>query len=257
MVTALGGAVGGVAAHHYGGKLLSYRDDLMEETVQEARDEALFSMQNKVDNLVESLKNINDKIDKQQSEIDTKSDTVIDQFKEDLEEVVQVVNTGRKSIEIGDNTLKDSCAKENFNDTGINKGMDALGEARQTLDTASFKLQALLDRINGKSNFWGESELKSLYEFLDSLTLLQELAFIHIVYILCILIVIWNIYSIIFANELVKYFNIEEKYPRWNKFFTLRRKYQRYYLTLNLIYFVVFSLFVLALDLLTLEVNPR
>lgn len=130
-------------------------------------------------------------------------------------------------------------------------------EVKINLNSESYKLQSILDKINGKNKFTGESELKSLDEYLDTLSLLQELAFLHIIYIITIFFIVWNIYSVIFANEILKYFNIEEKYPRWNKFFVLRKKYQKYYLGLNLSFFIVLSLFILGLDLLTLFVNVK
>jgi hypothetical protein len=45
---------------------------------------------------------------------------------------------------------------------------------------------------------------------------------------------------------------LENKYPRFNKFFTLRRKFQKYYLGFNLVLFILICILVLCLDILIL-----
>lgn len=152
LTTALGGAIGGVGLHHFGNKILSYRDDLNEEIAQSERDKVLFNMQNKVDNIVSDLKDVKDQISLQQSEIDQKALSSLDQFKEELEEVAKVVNSGRQSIERGCNTLDASCT-ETIDTVNVNNSINLLGEAKQNLSTASAKIQEILDKINGKSNF--------------------------------------------------------------------------------------------------------
>ena len=108
--------------------------------------------------------------------------------------------------------------------------------------------------IQNQNNWYGEFELKVFYDFLDGLTLIQELAFLNTLYIFLTTILGLNIYSIVFANEILRYFQIEEKYPRFQKYFQLRRTYQRYYLVVNGIIFIAFTLIVGGLNLLTLVV---
>ena len=112
--------------------------------------------------------------------------------------------------------------KEVFNI--ISQNIDKLDEAKNNF------IQIILN-INYKSF----PSLEAYYNFLDSLTLLEEAAFLHILYIFLILSMIMNIYSAFFANEIINYFNLEEKYPKLNKFFNLRLQFQRYYLIVNLI----------------------
>lgn len=116
------------------------------------------------------------------------------------------------------------------------------------------KETATADKINNRTNFWGESELNAFYDFLDSLSLIQELALINSAYMVVVTITVLNIYSVVFSNEILKYFNIEEKYPRLQKFFVLRRTYQRYYLSVYGIMFILFTLFIGGLNLLTLAI---
>ena len=50
---------------------------------------------------------------------------------------------------------------------------------------------------------------------------------------------IFNIYSTIFGNEIIKYFKLEEKFPSFAKFIQLRRKFQQYYFILNIILIII------------------
>nr|QRH18073.1 hypothetical protein [Clavulina sp.] len=207
---ALGGAAAGITGHHFGGKLLSYQEDKIKEAIQEERDKTLKYMKEQLDSLVTNVNTMHTKIDAHNEEILNQEDKVLTQYKNEIQEAIETVNNGRRSIEVANETFTKSL-NNGLNETGVNKGLEELTMGKQTLNTASEKLEALLNKIHNRNNFWGESELKTFYEFLDSLSLIQELAFLNTMYILCITIVIWNIYSIVFANEIIKYFNIEEK----------------------------------------------
>ena len=62
----------------------------------------------------------------------------------------------------------------------------------------------------------------------------------HILLFSILIISVINILSVLFGNEVIKYFNLEEKFPRLGLFFRLRLKFQRYYLIWNvLILFLV------------------
>ena len=74
-----------------------------------------------------------------------------------------------------------------------------------------------------------------LINYLDSLTLLQEGGLFHIIIFSTILVIIFDILGIFFGNEIIKYFKLEERFPRLGIFFRLRLKFQRYYLTWNIL----------------------
>jgi hypothetical protein len=63
---------------------------------------------------------------------------------------------------------------------------------------------------------------------------------------------VFNIYSVLFGNEIIKYLKLEEKYPKWNTFFKLRTQFQRYYFILNLILLICIILIAISLNLLVL-----
>ena len=110
--------------------------------------------------------------------------------------------------------------------------------------------------FNNNVFFWLNNKflanfLNGLTNFLDSLSLLEESAFFHILIMLTMIFIMSNIYSVLFGNEIIRIFKLEEKFPKLNKFFQFL-KFQRYYLILNLVYFIVVVSFVLFLDILIL-----
>ena len=91
---------------------------------------------------------------------------------------------------------------------------------------------------------------QGLYDFLDSLTLLEESAFLHIFIFIYILCCVANIISVFFGNEIIRYFNLEERYPKLSIYFKLRAKFQRYYLAWNILGIIFMSVLAIGLNLL-------
>ena len=79
---------------------------------------------------------------------------------------------------------------------------------------------------NEKNKF--VSGLTGLNDYLNSLSILEVSALFHILGSLLILITAFNILSVFFSNEIIKFFNLESKYPKLAKFFHLRRLFQKY-----------------------------
>lgn len=82
------------------------------------------------------------------------------------------------------------------------------------------------------------------------MTLLQESALLHIIIYIYILATVFNILGIFFGNEVIKYFELENKYPKLHIFFKLRAKFQRYYLIWNISILLVVCFLGIFLDLL-------
>ena len=79
----------------------------------------------------------------------------------------------------------------------------------------------------------------NIYDYLDSLTLIEESSLMLIFMFSIILLILTGT---LLSNEIIKYFNIEDKYPSISTFLKIRSKYQRYYLIWN-----VFSLFIICI----------
>ena len=81
-----------------------------------------------------------------------------------------------------------------------------------------------------------------LYNYLDTLTVYQEAALLHFFFFLMIIHNLLNISAALFGNEIIKYFKLEEKFPRLASFFKLRAKLQKYYLMGLVIYMFILCL---------------
>jgi len=84
------------------------------------------------------------------------------------------------------------------------------------------------------------SGFSKFYQYLDSLTLLQELSLLHICMFSVLILTVFNILSVLFGNEILRFFNLEKRFPRLSVFFRLRASLQRYYLMWNVIILLYF-----------------
>ena len=94
--------------------------------------------------------------------------------------------------------------------------------------------------------------LQMYYDFLNSLTLIQEVALMHIFLLITIFFSILSILAVLSGNEPIKDFNLEKKYPKLALFFRLRVKFQRYYLLWNIFYIVLVCMVSVGFNLLIL-----
>jgi hypothetical protein len=75
--------------------------------------------------------------------------------------------------------------------------------------------------------------LKFFYEYLNSLSLWELSALYHLIELVVIAILTFNVLSAVLGNEIIKYFKLEESFPKLSAFLRLRLKFQKYYLTLS------------------------
>ena len=112
------------------------------------------------------------------------------------------------------------------------------------------EIENIMDKFDKESFV---SWLKPLYDFLDSLTLFQESAVVHILLFIVLLLTVFNIFYVFFGNEIITYFKLEQRFPSISGLIRLRAKFQRYYLMWNIfILFLVcgFGIFVNILVLI-------
>lgn len=94
-------------------------------------------------------------------------------------------------------------------EAGLAFGADA---ANKQVESVTDCLKNALDLINTpKNNFSSSINLKSFYDYLDSLTLLEESAVVHILIFILILVTLFSLASTLFVNEIIKYFNVEAR----------------------------------------------
>ena len=95
-------------------------------------------------------------------------------------------------------------------------------------------------------------DLTAFYAYLDTLSLLELSAVFHILILILIVLLLSNIFSVLFGNEIINYFNLDTKYPKLNGYFKLRLKFQRYYLFVNILAIFIICLILISINLLVL-----
>jgi hypothetical protein len=207
-IIALGGTV---LAHHIGGKIYCYHS-----TKEAEKTDAIINQ-----NVLDRLKTIEEKVEK---------------------------GFENQDIVVQANKIAQNCNdKMNSLTTNMeNNQAEAIKDA-ENVQNCIKELTDLLSSINN-NNFKFSLNLDSYYAYLDSLSLLEEAALLHIFIFLFILLTLFNLISILFVNEIIKYFKLEDK-PYLNKVLTLRLKFQKYYLIWNFIILILICLGALFLNL--------
>ena len=95
----------------------------------------------------------------------------------------------------------------------------------------------------------GNFNLDYFTSYLDSLSLLQEAALLHILLFIIIIITLINIFASLFANELLNYFDLEKKFPSISGFLKLRAKFQKYYLSWNIFFLLILIIAAIFLNI--------
>ena len=82
-------------------------------------------------------------------------------------------------------------------------------------------------------------------DYLDTLTLQQHYALVHLIFFIALVVSIINLASVFYSESLIKYLDLETKFPRFSKFFILRRTLKMYYFGwhLSIIFLVLLLLF--------------
>ena len=62
------------------------------------------------------------------------------------------------------------------------------------------------------------------------------------------MVTIVNIFSALFANEIIKYFNLENRFPRLSLFFKIRLTLQKYYIIWNVFVLMVVCIFAVGIN---------
>jgi hypothetical protein len=120
-------------------------------------------------------------------------------------------------------------------------------QASDALEKSNATLQDILEKIAGSSsgsssnNFVDSfnSLLESYKSFLSTLEVEMYCPLLNTLGLITISFCLASIVAIIYGDLLIKYLNLEVKYPRIAKFIQLRRKFQFYYLNFNFLFILV------------------
>ena len=99
------------------------------------------------------------------------------------------------------------------------------------------------------------SDFSKFYKYLDSISILQESSLFHILLFIVLIVTVFNILSVLFGNEIIQFFNLEERFTRLGIFFRLRMKFQRYYLILNVLTLLFVCFVGIIVDILLFTVG--
>ena len=122
-------------------------------------------------------------------------------------------------------------------------------EAQERAMDLQDKMDKFIDDVKN-SNFIMEDWYESFKEYLLTLSIDQTFALLHIIFFVTMLLLVYNIIIIFYSDLIIKYFSLESKYPSFARFIELRRKFQTYYMSLNIIVLLLIIFLLLILNLL-------
>jgi hypothetical protein len=236
-ITAGGMFLAGVVGHHYVSKLLDYKNELAGAKETELKDIAeqknieslhkkLDGLQQSTDNLLEPLTKLADK---------HVPEAQLAAIKEKIDFGASHCKTVKEILDKGPENLDLEYYRAAYRADDVCE--------RATRDVY-IDVKALVDSLNGKNNLVSNLNLDSFYEYLNSLGLLELSALYHLIVLTLICIISFNILSAVLGNEIIKYFNLEERFPKLAVFLRFRLKFVgravKYYLILSfsLIFFI-------------------
>lgn len=240
-LTVLGTFLSGVVGHHYIGKILDYKSEMAASKENELRaissQENMEIMQNKLNTIIKNNENLSKNVE-----------TLMD--KHVPESVLSHVN---ELLEFGGKHCKNvreilDKGPDNVNLDYYQAAYRAAVACEKANREASEVVKKLVYSINGNNKLVPlakptEFNLDNFYKYLNSLNLIEISALYHIIVLLVIAILSFNVLSAVLGNEIINYFKLEENFPKLAAFLRLRLKFQKYYLTLSfsLIFLLIFA----------------
>lgn len=166
---------------------------------------------------------------------------------ENEREILEESNNLRKDVEVLEQKLRNSVEIKRDLQTKYSENIEDINEKIQEVvktseeihnmyesvnnkfDSFINKINTLLNNSNNKSQY-----LDSLQSFFDGLNYEQNLAIVHISGSMFILFSLISIISIFYGDKLIIFFDLENRFPKIAKFIQIRRKFQQYYLIINI-----------------------
>ena len=139
---------------------------------------------------------------------------------------------------------------KNFNDlTSIgNKISQKLSEGNKLTNELQNELLKQINDLNGGKGSGSASNLfidnfsvliENFHDFLSSLTLVQHFSLVNILIGTLVLNSLTTIIFIFYSDFLIKFFNLEQKFPSLSKFIKIRKKFQQFYFLLNILIIII------------------
>lgn len=232
-LTVLSTFLSGVVGHHYIGKILDYKSEMAASKEMELRaiseKENMEIIQNKLNGIIKNNQNLSKNVE-----------TLIDKHipESQLSHVNDLLDLGSKQCK----NVREILDKgpDNINLDFYQAAYRAAVACEKANREASDSVKKLIESLNGSNKLISDFNLESFYKYLNSLNLIELSALYHILVLVAIAFLSFNILSAVLGNEIIKYFKLEE--TKLAAFLRLRLKFQKYYLTLSfsLIFLLIF-----------------
>nr|YP_010170415.1 LAGLIDADG homing endonuclease [Phanerochaete carnosa]QRZ60397.1 LAGLIDADG homing endonuclease [Phanerochaete carnosa] len=227
--------IGGGIGYHYVDRAMSYSSTIAERIEQQARVDKLNRIESSVTQTQELLKSIS-------SEANTLKTTPV---KPGHSLDSNAVNKVLEDIQGCWQEMSSVANTEYLTPEGQNK----LLAGSKNIEQHCEQIQQIIESSN-KDSFI--SWINQLNDYLNSISLLQESAILHVFLFLILIVTVVNILAALLGNEIIKYFNLESRFPRLAIFFRLRTTFQRYYLLWNIFVLVIICFFGIFINVLVL-----
>jgi hypothetical protein len=183
---------------------------------------------------------------------------------ETKKEIIEESNNLKKDVEILEQKLRNSVEikrelqtkySENSGDTSINDKIQEVintgEEIHNMYESVNNKFDSFINKINTLLNSGNKSQyLDSLQNFFDGLNYEQNLAIVHISGSIFILFSLFTLISIFYGDKLIRFFDLENRFPKLAKFIQIRRKFQQYYLLINISLMIVILLLIIYVNII-------
>ena len=96
------------------------------------------------------------------------------------------------------------------------------------------------------------SGVSDIFQFVENLSILQHSVLLDILLFILLILTVINILSALFGNEIIKYFNLEKRFPRLSLFFKIRANLQKYYIMWNVFILMFVCVFGVCINMVVL-----
>jgi hypothetical protein len=220
---------------------------------------------------------LEDKINKQETkyeELNNKYKSLLEKNLNKLEnerEILEESNNLRKDVEVLDNKLRNSLEirrelqhkySENSGGGADSKITDKIQEVENTnveihnmYESVNTKFDSFINKVNTLLNNSGggadkSQYLDSLQSFFDGFNYEQNLALSNILGSMFIIFSLISIISIFYGDKLIIFFDLENRFPKIAKFIQIRRKFQQYYLLMNIGLIIIVLLLIIYVNII-------
>jgi hypothetical protein len=214
---------------------------------------------------------LEDKINKQEAkyeELNNKYTSLLENNLNKLEnekEILEESNILTKDLEVLDQKLRSSLEirrelqhkySENSGDNIINDKIQEIEntnvEIHNMYESVNTKFDSFINNVNTLLNNSGNKSqyLDSLQSIIDGFNYEQNLAMSNILGSMFIIFSLISIISIFYGDKLIIFFDLENRFPKIAKFIQIRRKFQQYYLLMNIGLIIIVLLLIIYVNII-------